>query len=290
MRTRWIERRFFTDETSLKRQIAQTHRADRLMYWEYIAEGKKLYCQSCAGLQRRVLQNMCLPSDFYSNSPLCTMHYIQPFPHGIQTDIYSLICLCFIHTKRLARHTAAVLLSLLHSYKLNFSHGTCSHSFSLPTNFERSSNLVQWYSMMLVQLVERQQIIQVTCAMALCGLSPAPFTLSHATYAMYSAFPFFRLTFEARTFFLEQSRTFRITCRSDRMWYDLCKQRRVGRSVSLHQNQSASSQMFASPLPFLFISVSPSFSLTCHIGFIIIHTLCLPSAGILRSAFQFLLQ
>ena len=187
---------FFTDETGLKRQIAQTHRADRLMYWGYIAEGKKLYCQSCAGLQRRVLQNMCLPSDFYSNSPLCTMHYIQPFPHGIQTDIYSLICLCFIHTKRLTRHThtAAVLLSLLHSYKLNFSHGTCSHSFSLPTNFERSSNLVQWYSMMLVQLVERQQIIQVTCAMALCGLSSAPFTFTrHICYV-------FRLSFLSADF------------------------------------------------------------------------------------------
>jgi hypothetical protein len=178
-----------------------------------------------------------------------------------------------------------------HSYKLL---SWDMFTFILSSNkfFERSSNLVQRYSMMLVQLVERQQIIQVTCAMALCGLSPAPFTLSHTAYVIFRL-SFFLLTFEARNFSsnkVEHFESFADLTECDTICANRDGQANLFRSVSLHQNQSASSQMSHSPLPFLFISVSPSFSLTCHIGFIIIHTLCLPSAGILRSAFQFLLQ
>lgn len=139
-----------------------------------------------------------------------------------------------------------------HSYKLL---SWDMFTFILSSNkfFERSSNLVQRYFMMLVQLVERQQIIQVTCAMALCGLSPAPFTLSHTAYVIFRL-SFFSADFWGAKLFLEQSRTFRIICRSNRMWYDLCKQRRTGKSVQICISASESIG-FKSNVP-----LSPPFS------------------------------
>jgi len=64
----------------------------------------------------------------------------------------------------------------------------------------------------------------------------------------------FSADFWGAKLFLEQSRTFRIICRSDRMWYDLCKQRRTGKSVQICISASESIG-FKSNVP-----LSPPFS------------------------------